>query len=122
MMHKYVTRKGHEPLPPVTGRMLRYWWGRINREVFGGELHQCQLAFGAIPEEFGECMGLTYPLEAGLVRILLGPLNDTRKAFLATLAHEMVHQHQHQSGLKLDHGRTFTRWSKPIRRKTGLTI
>lgn len=122
MIDKYVDKRGHEPLPTVTPRMLRYWWGRLNRECFNGELKLPQLFFGPIPAEFGETMGLTWPLESGISRIHLGPLNDTRKSFLATLAHEMVHQWQHQNGLPLKHGHTFTRWSRPIRRKTGLLI
>lgn len=119
MIHAHVYERGHESVT-ITPRMLRYWWSRLNREVFSGELLPCQLTFG--PSEFKAVAGLCYPLEGGRVRIHLDPCNETRQGMLATLAHEMVHQYQHQHGFAMNHGETFAQWSEHVLGTTTLTI
>lgn len=45
-------------------------------------------------------------------------LNDwypSKNLFLNILAHEMVHVHQHQTGVVVNHGKTFWEWRKRFR-------
>lgn len=120
MILNHVEQHGHKPVTP-TLRMLRYWWGRFNAEVFAGELLPCQFTIG--PTDFHiEVEGMCYPLDNGRVRIHLDSRVNTRAGMLGTLAHEMVHQHQFQNNLTMHHGETFTRWAEPILGLTGLTI
>lgn len=121
MIHNHVKLHGHKPVKP-TPRMLRYWWGRLNVEVFDGALHLCQLT---VLDEPGmeDASGVCYPLDCGRVRINVSPTHaDSRAAMLGTLAHEMVHQYQHQHDQAMHHGTTFEQWRSPILGLTGLTI
>ena len=54
--------------------------------------------------------GLCYPLAGGRVRIVVNAAMCTRAGLLGVLAHEMIHQYQHQHGLALDHGTVFLGW------------
>jgi len=100
--------------------MLRYWWARLNEEVFHGELHPCGLEVGSCADF--NAVGLCYPLDCGRVRLVLDPGLSTRAAVLATLAHEMIHQWQHQSGEPLTHGDVFRSWGALVYALTGLTV
>lgn len=116
----HVRDRGHEPCVPTT-RMLKHWWSSFNREVFDNELLPCQL--GTEPYDGHRTMGYCTPLASGRARIDVVPeFQDSRASVLATLLHEMVHQVQHQRGGAMNHGPTFTAWSRHIRRITGLTI
>lgn len=53
--------------------------------------------------------------------INIDPRVTTRGMFIATLAHEMVHQLQHQRGLPLTHGRFFKAQAKKAL-KQGVTL
>lgn len=120
MILEYVRTRGYEPVVP-TVRMLRHWWPRINLEVFGGILMPCQLTYGV--SGLKNVMGLCYALDGGRARIHIETSPYwLRCDLLATLAHEMVHQYQHQNGLPMTHGKSFKQWAAPIRRTTGLTI
>lgn len=97
----------------VDARYLRYWHTRFNRLCFEGKLRR-------IPVELAECMpdamGLCWGDRIAIDRYLPAP--DAR----ATLLHEMVHQWQHENGLPMHHGRTFTQWEEPCFRLTGLRL
>ncbi len=121
MIAAHIKLHGHKPVTP-TPRMLRYWWARLNAEVFKGKLGLCQLT---VLTEVGmeDACGACYPLDCGKVRINIAPeYADSRASMLGTLAHEMVHQYQHQRGKPMNHGQTFERWRLPILSVTGLTI
>lgn len=102
--------------------MLRYWWKRLNDEIFGGELLPGQLVLASL--EGQNALGLSEDLYNGRSKITICPVQTacSKGAFLATLAHEMVHQHQLQHGGDMDHGETFMRWFEPIQEATGLDI
>lgn len=122
MIATHVKLHGHKSVKP-TLRMLRYWWKKLNVEVFEDSLLPCQLSL--LTEEGYEdgYQGLCWPLDNGRVRINVDPgYCTTRGGMLATLAHEMVHQRQHQTGLAMTHGDSFEQWREPILGLTGLTI
>ncbi len=119
MIESHVTLRGHEAVTPTVG-MLRYWWSKLNAELFDGTLLRCQLAVESCAEH--EAVGLCWPLDGGRVRISIDPAETTRAGLLGTLAHEMVHQHQHQHGWPMDHGQSFEHWRVPILGLTGLHI
>lgn len=108
-MIDHLRRHGHRPVKP-TVRMLRHWWGRINKEVFDGALLPCQLSAASCSDE--SAVGLCYPLDGGRVRIVVHDMDVTRAGVLGTLAHEMIHQWQHQNGLPMNHGIDFQAWKE----------
>jgi SprT-like family len=119
MIYEHVKLRGHELVTP-TPRMLRHWWARLNDEVFGGELLPPAMSLEALHSDaYGSC----HDRGARRVLINLEPRHEwTRSLMLDTLAHEMVHQKQHQDGGQWNHGETFERWREPILTATGLTI
>lgn len=118
MIAEHVAARGHEPVVP-TLRLLRYWWPRLNKALFGGCLHPCQMVLVQGEGFWGQCTTLS----DGRVRIDMNTsLTWTRSALLGTLAHEMVHQYQHQHGLPVTHGEAFKAWADDIKAATGLGI
>lgn len=119
MIAAHVAKHGHKLVTP-TVHMMRHWWARINREVFDGLLMPCQLSVGDLSAHAAQ--GLCWPLDSGRVKIEVDPTWATsRVAFLSILAHEMTHQYQHQNGLGLTHGPTFTGWADHFK-ALGLSI
>lgn len=116
-MREYVAKHAHRAVVPST-HMLRYWWARINAAAFDGLLLPCQLTYGP---HAGEVDGMCYPLDLGRVRIHVDARIKTRGGMLSTLAHEMIHQWQHQHDLDMTHGDVFKGWAEVVRIKTGLT-
>lgn len=118
MIAAHIAARGHEPVVP-TMRMLRYWFPRLNKALFGGSLHPCQLVLAPLTGNWGTCDTLS----DGRVRITLSTTQEwTRSALIGTLAHEMVHQYQHQHGLPLTHGDAFKSWADDIKAAIGLEI
>lgn len=124
MIEQHVIKHGHEACD-ITPRMLRYWWTKLNTELFEGGLWVPQLSYGDDPTPGcgkAEVDGATFPLGGQRVRLHISNSITTRQAMLATLAHEMVHQYQYQNDLPMTHGETFLAWEAPIKLITGLTI
>jgi SprT-like family len=115
---EHLRKRGAEGVDP-SPRFLRLWWGRLNRSFFKGRLRPCQLTHGR--SEFPNCDGLCYPLVAGLVHIHIDRAVKRRDDLLSTMAHEMVHQWQHQAGRHMGHGPDFQRWKARLA-KHGLKI
>lgn len=104
-----------------TRRMLMHWWLRMNAEFFGSALLPPIIRVNPCKWQ-GEVCGLCWPKSGGRVVIDINPkYNRTRGEMLGTLAHEMIHQWQHQHGEPLTHGPTFKAWADLISEKTGLT-
>lgn len=120
MIYKHVALRGHETVRP-TARMLRYWWSRLNTEVFADTLHVPKLT--VLRVEWPDVYGLCWPLSNSRSHIQIDPtLCATRGDILATLAHEMIHQWQHQLGEPMTHGESFKGWADAIRDRTGLEV
>lgn len=84
--------------------------------MFGGKLKKVELSYGDSTDTFPEPVwGYYMPSEqAGRIHIDGGV--RTKQLLLHTLAHEMVHQAQHERNLPLTHGWVFkayaTRFAK----------
>jgi hypothetical protein len=122
MIIEHMTARGHEAVYP-TARMLAHWWRKLNAELFDKALRPCQLATPAFTVEYSDAQALCWPLEHGIVRIELDAAREyTRSSMLASLAHEMVHQWQHQNGLPTNHGQEFQGWVDRIETKLGVRV
>lgn len=55
-------------------------------------------------------------------RIHIDGAVKTKQLLLATLAHEMVHQLQHEQGKATHHGKLFQYHAKRIQQLTGLVL
>lgn len=119
MIAAHVKAHGHKPVTPSV-QMLRHWWGRLNAEVFGGELLIPHITFEHL---FDDALGSCTDIAFQRVTINIEPRHEwTRALMLETLAHEMVHQKQHHDGGAMHHGETFERWRVPIFATTGLNL
>lgn len=115
----HIRQHGGATITP-TVPLIRYWWNRFNREVFGGALLPCELRVQSCTEY--KAVGLMWPLPQKRTRIDIHPVQANKATILATLLHEMVHQYQHEHREPLNHGPTFARWRDPIEGITGLTL
>lgn len=123
MISRHIVQHGHKTEVP-TLRMLRYWWSRLNAECFEGVLLPPQISYGEESTEgYGSaaCDGVTFPLGGQRVRLHISGTLVIRQAWLATLAHEMIHQWQCQHDLPMNHGENFATWAGLIKNETGLT-
>lgn len=66
--------------------------------------------------------GWAIPYVDGTFRLTLLPRYRTRRLFMSTLVHEMVHGWEHFHGMKMQHGTTFYSWAPRIKRATTLTL
>lgn len=91
----------------------------LNNAVFDGELPPpTKIHTVYMKEEYGWAI----PYSDGSFRLTLLPRYKTRRLFLSTLAHEMVHGWENYHGLKMQHGATFFSWAPRIKRTTTLTL
>lgn len=106
-LSSHLAKHGHKRLG-LSLPLLRYWHSRLNTLLFGGKLGRINITYGDSPYEV---YGLYYPDPYG-ARIHIDSRCRVRQAILDTLAHEMVHQYQHEHGLPLTHGRLFKAFAK----------
>lgn len=78
------------------------------------------MTYGETTEVAIPVCGLMFPCDID-PRIHIDARITTRRALLETLAHEMVHQLQHERKLPLTHGRFFKAQAKRFA-KYGLTL
>ena len=101
--------------------LLRYWYGRLNRELFKNSLPRVLLQYGDATTFMGcSVYGYFMPDEQH-PRIHVDTRVVTRGMLISTLAHEMVHYYQHTHGLPLNHGRFFKQQAKRLL-KHGITL
>lgn len=118
--------KLHETITP-SAHLVRYWWHRFNRELFKGRLLHPVVQVHTEAESALSCGGNTWgwywPNEsAGEGQVSIWATPQTRRHFLATMIHEMVHQEQHMLGLPLVHGRYFKVACLYYGRKVGIPV
>lgn len=95
-------------------RYLRYWHSRYNKLVFEGKLSRPAIIIeSCAPVASGYCEATTP------VTIYIDP-TLTKVEARQILLHEMIHQWQIESGLPMDHGRSFKQWETPCELLTGL--
>ena len=109
---EYLKRCGDQPVTP-TPRLLRYWWGRLNDELFNGacsieSIEMCELGWIA------DCDGEDLRVSSNWV--------FTRSLLLSTLAHEMIHVHQWHRSRPLDHGKFFQIQATRLQKALGVAV
>jgi hypothetical protein len=110
---EYLLRRGTQACAP-TSTLVRYWWRRLNIELFDGALHEhdfyvLQLEQNARAQSDGE-------------DIWIDPMCNTKALLIGTLAHEMIHQLQWQRSRPLDHGKFFQVQARRLRAALGTSI
>ena len=118
-MRLHLRRSGHKPVA-LSPYLLRFWHNRLNYLLFSGRLKWVHLTHGPSPEIDFPVDGCYWP-DPYVPRLHIDERCLTKGRFLNTLAHEMVHQYQHEHKLPLTHGRFFKAEAKRLA-KHGLTI
>jgi len=95
---EYLKRHGKQACVP-TVPLIRYWWRRLNTELFDGALHEYDFFVSRL-----EC---TARAESDGEDIWIDPMCNTKALLIGTIAHEMIHQLQWLRSRPLDHGRFF---------------
>lgn len=89
--------------------------------LFAGKLKRVSITYGCSKDDLDDPVYGFYDSDPYEARIHIDKRCRTKRAILDTLAHEMVHQYQHEAGLPLTHGRTFKAYAKKAA-KHGLTL
>ena len=101
---------------------IMYWFNIINREIFKNDLPQ----FRKIEVRrrhgcWGECIGDTHKKTGRYSDLSLNHYQKSKKHFIETLIHEMVHHYQWIHENTMTHGETFFAW-KPKLAKYNVTL
>ena len=104
-----------------TEAMAWYWWRVINKAAFKNELpYPSEIAIKNLRGAWGTCLGKTRTNEC---IICISTNIKSRKLFIATIAHEMVHQWQFHFGKgTLDHGLSYKDWDRYFRSHFGIIL
>lgn len=116
-LKSHVARYKHDQGFEVTERHILYWFGVINRAAFRNKLEQPKFVIRRMRGAWGFCEGYK-----GKVVITLSSKIDNRELFLATLAHEMVHQYQYVTEDKITHTGSFIEWKRFFKRYMNITL
>jgi len=98
----------------------RKWFDIINREIFDGcldPIEDIDIRWRRGTHAYYEY----YKCRCLPPRLRLNKKYKSKQYFVAVLAHEMVHHHQHLFGEPVGHGIYFSRWEKKFKQK-GLTL
>lgn len=95
----------------VTEHLVRYWWRVCNVALFHGKLYPPKnISIKKFKSYYGYCESLN----RNTVNIGISSDVITRKLFLTTLVHEMVHQWENQTHGRMGHGKRFFEWQKRV--------
>ena len=100
---------------------MRYWHNQLNVLLFKGALRKVKLTYGDSTDVVDVPVDGYYLPDHYGPRLHIDARCLTKGRFLNTLAHEMVHQYQHELGLPLTHGAFFKEQAKRLA-KHGLLI
>lgn len=109
---EYLRRCGNQPVTP-TPRLLRYWWNRINLELFDGLVHIENIEVTPF-DHWADCDGEDLRVSS--------TIQFTRKSLLTTVAHEMIHAMQWHRSRPLDHGKFFQIQATRLQRALGVSV
>jgi len=98
-----------------------YWWRVINKAAFKNKLpYPKEIVIRKLRGAWGICDGKA---RMDMCVITISSDITNRKLFIATVAHEMVHQWQfHYAAGNLHHGSNFRDWDVYFKRNFGITL
>lgn len=119
-VNSFLRKYGHLRIVPSPA-LMRYWYKRLNRSIFHGELPGCRMT---VREDFGaSTLGAFYPDEITGHRINLEPVHTwSTSDVVETIAHEMIHQLQEIRGKKLWHGGFFKTEARRVSALLGIDV
>lgn len=108
----------------VSLSQVKQIWSAFNDAIFEGKLAEPIFRITRDRRNFGKFVWRPSDSRGRCAIYISGVLHSDRKFDLGdTIAHEMVHQWQHQQGLKYnEHDETFTKWIPIIKEKVGITL
>ena len=124
-IRKHVETRGHERNVIITKRMAKLWWNRLNKAVFNGMLHEPRIDVLNVVSDvdtYGEHHAHEDDDGSRYTVIRLKKKLDTRKVFLCTLVHEMVHQWEWEQFGRTTHHKYFFMWKDVIRQAVDLPL
>lgn len=102
-----------------TDRHIIYWFGIINRAAFRNRLPVPDFKIRRLRGAWGLCEGDN----GNEIVISINETIDNRELFIATLAHEMVHQYQYlYLGGTMNHKESFIEWKRFFKRHMKILI
>jgi hypothetical protein len=115
---EHLAKRGDQPVV-ITRKMVRYWWRLLNLAVFDSTLPspiRIDIVY------MRDVHGWAIPYTTGRMGLTLVPKFLSRRMFLSTLVHEMVHAWEHNNKLHMGHGSAFYGWAPQIKRTTSLIL
>lgn len=120
----HLYRSGEKKNCAPTKRMIMLWWNILNDAVFYGRLHRPRKI------RIDRLRGVWARMEENgfdknhnpKINLEMNDLFATKRMFLATLIHEMVHAWEYQHHSRTGHGKRFYAWKNRIKRTAGLHL
>ena len=123
----HLAKRGNKSIE-VTERHVRNWWGVLNIAVFYGKLNKPKIV---TVRKLKGCWGTADDFKISreehkrgvrYVNIEIHHEFVSRKMFLDTLVHEMVHAWEYQFHTVMGHGKRFFAWKDRIKRTVSLDL
>ncbi len=117
-------KSGRKSRIVVSEQLVRRWWSKLNAAVFYGRLHRPDaIRVDKLRGAWGACEGIVNDkTHARRINITINETFATKKMFLDTLVHEMVHAWEHQHHTSMGHAKRFWIWKNRIKRTVGLDL
>lgn len=90
-----------------TEKKARYWFDVINKAVFDDIIIPSEIKIRGMKKSWGMCS-----IDGDFSLITINSEITTRKLFISTLSHEMVHLWQVQTGQNMNHASSYLEWKK----------
>ena len=119
-LKEHLSKNSHCYFRP-TESVAWYWWRVINKAAFKNQLPPpSEIIVRKLRGAWGLCDS---KMRKNICIITISTEITNRKLFIATVAHEMVHQWQFHFGTgNLDHGSNFRDWDVYFRHNLGIIL
>jgi len=114
----HICRYKNEANFELTYRRISYWFNIINNAAFRNKLPLPEFKIKKLKSEWGWCIA-----DENSMVIKINKGINNRELFLATLAHELVHQYQYMyEGGIMNHKESFKKWKRFFKRYMKIDI
>lgn len=116
-LKRHLERYANDPSFEVTDKKVTYWFNVINKAAFSEKLSRPTFIIKALKGAWGMCT-----IDKDSVEISIDNDISSRELFIATIAHEMVHQWQHLNENKMSHTGSYLTWKRKFKKKFDIRL
>lgn len=114
----HLSKYRHNANFSISNTLVQYWFHVLNKAAFRNKLNTPAFEVRKMKGYWGMC---TEDADNTCIITISSDI-DSKELFIATLAHEMVHQHQLLYENKISHHGSFLEWKRYFKRYFRITL